>query len=132
MYDATILAAAGVTRLGLERHISQWLPLDVMLPAPGQGALAVQCRAADEATLALLAGIHQADVAVAVRAERSFLSRLGGGCATPVAAYATQKENHVHLRGLVAALDGSKQIEVEGSGAEWLGIGPTAGREGFG
>ena len=91
-YDATILAAAGVTRLELEQHVSQWLPLEVMLPAPGQGALAVQCRAADETTLALLSGIHQADVAAAVHAERSFLFHLGGGCATPVAAYGTQKE----------------------------------------
>jgi len=117
LVDATILAAAGVMRLDLEHHVSQWLPLDVMLPAPGQGALAVQCRAADEETLALLAGIHQADVAAAVKAERSFLFHLGGGCATPVAAYAKQKENHVHLRGQVVALDGSRQIEVEGSGA---------------
>lgn len=118
LYDATILAAAGITRLELERHVAQWLPVDVMLPAPGQGALAVQCRADDQATLALLARIHQADVAAAVSAERSFLFHLGGGCATPVAAYGTQKDNQLHLRGLVAALDGSRQIEVEGSGAE--------------
>lgn len=118
LYDATLLAAAGVVRLGLENQISQWLPLDVMLPAPGQGALAVQCRAEDEQTLALLKPIHQADVAAAVRAERSFLFHLGGGCATPVAAYGLHKGNNLHLRGMVAALDGSRQIEVEGSGVE--------------
>ncbi len=76
-YDATILAAAGVMRLELERHIAQWLPLDVMLPAPGQGALGVQCRAGDEATLYLLSAVHQADVAAAVTAERSFLAGVG-------------------------------------------------------
>lgn len=124
LYDATILAAAGVTRLGLEQYISQWLPLEVMLPAPGQGALGVQCRSDDEQTLALLAAVHQAQVAVAVKAERSFLAYLGGGCATPVAAYAEPNSNHLHLRGLVAALDGSRQIQVEGGGADaWeLGV----------
>jgi hydroxymethylbilane synthase len=118
LYEATVLAAAGVTRLELDHHVSQWLPLEVMLPAPGQGALAVQCRAGDQATLALLARIHQADVAEAVNAERSFLFHLGGGCATPVAAYGLPMGDHYQLRGLVAALDGSRHVEVQGSGAE--------------
>lgn len=113
-YDATVLAAAGVTRLRLERHIAQWLPLEVMLPAPGQGALGVQCRAEDAATLKLLAAIHEVDVAEAVTAERSFLQHLGGGCATPVAAYAVPGKNGLHMTGLVAALGGGKQIRVSG------------------
>ncbi|MDX1414963.1 MAG: hydroxymethylbilane synthase, partial [Candidatus Promineifilaceae bacterium] len=123
LYDATILAAAGVTRLELEHYVAQWLPLDVMLPAPGQGALAVQCRAEDEPTLALLAKIHQAEVAMAVKAERSFLNHLGGGCATPVAAYAQRKGNHFFLQGLVTALDGSRQVKVEGHGADGWELG---------
>jgi hydroxymethylbilane synthase len=128
-YDATILAAAGVTRLELDRHISQWLPLDVMLPAPGQGALGVQCRAGDEGTIKLLSAIHQPTVAAAVTAERSFLHHLGGGCATPVAAYATQKENGLHLTGLVAALSGGKQIHVIGHGAEGWELGARLAQE---
>jgi hydroxymethylbilane synthase len=68
-YDAIILAGAGLIRLGLESHITQWLPLDVMLPAPGQGALAVQCRADDEETLSLLAALEDAPTRVAVTAE---------------------------------------------------------------
>jgi hydroxymethylbilane synthase len=87
-YDAVVLAGAGLVRLGLTEHISQWLPLEVMLPAPGQGALAVQCRAADDATLGLLAAIEDPATRAAVEAERGFLSALGGGCAVPVAAYA--------------------------------------------
>ncbi len=128
-YDATILAAAGVMRLELEGHIAQWLPLGVMLPAPGQGALGVQCRAGDEATLNLLSAVHQADVAAAVTAERSFLQQLGGGCATPVGAYATQEENGLHLTGLVAALSGGKQIAVSGYGTDGQALGARLAQE---
>src|SRR5512145_1171473 len=87
-YDAIILAGAGLTRLGLEKNVTQWLPLDVMLPAPGQGALAVQCRADDAATLDLFAALEDEATRKAVTAERAFLSALGGGCSVPVAAYA--------------------------------------------
>src|SRR5215211_5526977 len=76
-YDAIVLAAAGLTRLGLEAHITETLPLDMMLPAPGQGALAVQCRADDEETLRLLTAIHDPLTYAAVSAERAFLSGLG-------------------------------------------------------
>ena len=114
-YDATILAAAGITRLGLDENVSQWLPLNVMLPAPGQGALAVQCRANDDETIRILSAIHQPEVATAVTAERSFLHHLGGGCATPVAAYATWKDNELHLTGLVSSIDGTREIQVSGT-----------------
>ena len=128
-YDATILAAAGLTRLGLDEQISQWLPLDVMLPAPGQGALAVQCRADDEQTLRLLAAIHNGAVAQAVNAERAFLSGLGGGCSLPVGAYATVSGGTIHLIGLVAAIDGSRIIRVEGSGSSALELGASLAEE---
>ena len=68
--------------------MTEWLSLDVMLPAPGQGALAVQCRADDQATLDLLAALEDESTRKAVTAERAFLSGLGGGCSVPVAAYA--------------------------------------------
>ena len=124
-YEATLLAGAGVTRLGLDANISQWLPLEVMLPAPGQGALGVQCRADDERTLTFLAAIHNAEVAQAVTAERAFLSGLGGGCSIPVGAYATVSGGTIHLTGLVAATDGSRTIRVEGSGPSALELGAS-------
>lgn len=115
-YDAVVLAAAGLARLGLLEHITQRLPLDVMLPAPAQGALAVQCRAEDSASLALLACIHHRPTWAAVTAERAFLKGLGGGCAAPVAAYATPRGAGLQLIGLVASLDGRKVIRTTGDG----------------
>lgn len=115
-YDATVLAAAGLLRLNLEAHVTHWLPLDVMLPAPGQGALAVQCRAADAETLRLLAPLDQLPVRTAVTAERSFLHHLGGGCAVPIAAYAAWQHERLHLTGFVGELDGRRAIVVEGTG----------------
>ncbi|PKN94065.1 MAG: hydroxymethylbilane synthase [Chloroflexi bacterium HGW-Chloroflexi-6] len=132
-YHAIILAGAGLTRLGLEEHVTEWLPLDVMLPAPGQGALAVQCRADDQATLNLLAALEDDPTRKAVNAERAFLSGLGGGCALPVGAYAECEHLHraadavqvmqnaecrITLRGLVISLDGKKAVKVTGEGAD--------------
>ena len=118
-YDATVLAAAGLTRLGLADVVTEWLPLTVMLPAPGQGALAVQCRGDDEELLQLLAALDDPDTRTAVTAERSFLHELGGGCAAPVAAYAYAIDGnsaHLRLTGLIAAPDGRTIICVEGDG----------------
>jgi len=116
-YDAVVLAAAGLTRLGLEEHITQWLPLDVMLPAPAQGALAVQSRVDDHAILSLLSPIHHVPTWAAVTTERAFLEGLGGGCAVPVAAYATCHADGLQLRGLVASLDGRQAVRVAGDGS---------------
>lgn len=111
LYDAIILAQAGLERLRLNEHISEVLPLDVMLPAPGQGALAVQCR--DEAAmLEHLNPLNHLPTRVAVTAERAFLAALGGGCAVPVSAYADPRGSELLLRGRVSALDGSRQVEV--------------------
>lgn len=128
-YDAAILAAAGVIRLGLEAHIAQYIPLAHMLPAPGQGALAVQCRADDAQTLQFLAAIHNPAVAVAVTAERAFLNGVGGGCATPVAAYAEIADGEIHLTGLVGSLDGSRQILVNGHGLDGRIVGESLAKE---
>ncbi len=118
-YDAVVLAGAGLVRLGLTEHISQWLPLEVMLPAPGQGALAVQCRADDEATLSLLAAIDDPATRAAVEAERAFLSALGGGCAVPVAAYAEPlPDGTMRLRGFVGSPTGQGFWRGEAVGAE--------------
>jgi hydroxymethylbilane synthase len=126
-YDAIVLAGAGLVRLGLEDHISDWLSLDIMLPAPGQGALAVQCRADDRTTLNLLAPLDDPATRRAVTAERAFLSGLGGGCAVPVAAYAETVLRTplpgTRLAGLVASTDGQKVIRVGGEGTDPLVLG---------
>lgn len=110
-YDAILLAQAGLERLGRLDTISEALPLDVMLPAPGQGALAVQCR--DEVALRkLLRPIDHVETQLAVTAERAFLAGLGGGCAVPVAAYGEINGTTLVLRGRVSAPDGSQQIDV--------------------
>ncbi len=121
-YDAIILAGAGLIRLGLSDHVRQWIPLEVMLPAPGQGALAVQCRSADGETLQLLRALDDRSTREAVTAERAFLTGLGGGCAVPVAAFAAV-DGTIRLQGLVASLDGTRLIRVhlEGRDADRVG-----------
>ena len=118
-YDAILLAGAGLLRLGLESHITQWLPPEAMLPAPGQGALAVQCRENDGQTLALLAVLEHAPSRLAVTAERQFLLALGGGCSLPVAAYAAvNKHATIRITGLVAAPDGTRSTLVKDQGTD--------------
>lgn len=122
-YDAAVLAAAGVTRLGLDQQGGELLPLGEMLPAPGQGALAVQCRAGDEAVFAALAAVNDESARAAVTAERSFLLALGGGCAVPVAAYARAENGGWRLDGLVADPAGAPLVRVSAYGADPLRLG---------
>jgi hydroxymethylbilane synthase len=126
-YDATVLALAGLSRLKLAHHVTDLLPLELMLPAPGQGALAVQCRRADEAVRSLLGPLEDSTVRAAVTAERSFLSRLGGGCSAPVAAYATSvggTPDLLAMDALVASPDGQRLIRLHDQGK----AGDLAGR----
>lgn len=117
-YDAAVLAAAGLERLEMTDVVSEWLSTAVMLPAPGQAALAVQCRADDKRVLALLAAIESDEARRTTAAERRFLQALGGGCSAPIAAYATvQAEGGLRLRGLIATPDGQRVIQVEGESA---------------
>jgi hydroxymethylbilane synthase len=114
-YDAIVLARAGLERLDRLDVATEDLPLDLMLPAPGQGALAVQCR--DEPELRhLLTPIHHLTTALATIAERSFLAELGGGCAAPIAAYGCFENGELRLRGRVGTVDGTWQIDVHWSG----------------
>lgn len=131
-YDAILLAGAGLTRLGLEDHVTEWLSLDVMLPAPGQGALAVQCRADDQMTLNLLATLEDDSTRKAVTAERAFLSGLGGGCSVPVAAYAQiigEQRSEISLTGLVISEDGKKVVKVMEQGTEAFQLGNDLARQ---
>lgn len=118
-YDGVVVAAAGLVRLSLEAHITHPFSYEEMLPAPAQGALAVQCRADDAVALRLLRLIHHIPTWAAVTAERAFLSGLGGGCAAPVAAYAEPRAANpsiLWLRGMVASLDGQQVVRVAGEG----------------
>jgi hydroxymethylbilane synthase len=116
-YDAALLAAAGIRRLGLERVVSEWLAPETVLPAPGQGALAIQCRADDVAIRALLADLDDSATRAETTAERAFLQALGGGCAAPVAALAVATTTpHVRLQGLVVSVDGRDVVRVRGEG----------------
>ncbi len=124
-YDAIVLAAAGVLRLGFSSHIAEYIAFDVMLPAPGQGALAVQCRSEDQFTIDRLAPIDDTASRTAVTAERAFLDGLGGGCSAPVAAYAQAN----HLTGLVASKDGRRVIRVTGSGSDPMALGAVLAQQ---
>ncbi len=131
-YDAIILAGAGLTRLRLDQYATEWLSLDVMLPAPGQGALAVQCRVDDQTTLNLLAALEDDSTRKAVTAERAFLSGLGGGCSVPVAAYAevkSQKSIVITLTGLVSSIDGKLAVKVSGEGSDPSELGKRLANE---
>jgi hydroxymethylbilane synthase len=108
--DAIILACAGLRRLGLEDKITAPLALNRMLPAAGQGALALEIRKEDPAVGPLIAALHHPASAIAVNAERAFLRRMGGGCNVPVAVLATCAEDEVRIDGLVVAPDGSRVI----------------------
>lgn len=129
LYDATVLAAAGVVRLGKESAVSEWLSVDVMLPAPGQGAMAVQCRDDDESTRNLLSAVHSRETAAAVTAERAFLSSLGGGCSAPVAAYARWDGENLVMQGLVGSTDGVRLIRAEGTGVDAHALGASLGNQ---
>jgi hydroxymethylbilane synthase len=124
-YDAVILASAGLRRLGLSHRISAPIEIEEMLPAVGQGALAVETRDGDEETIKLLAPLEDWKTRAACTAERALLRALGGGCQLPIAAHAVVKENRLRLHGLVAEPSGETIIRdsIEGAAvdAEQLG-----------
>lgn len=115
-YDAIVLAAAGVKRLGFTTRISQTLPIETMLPAVGQGALCIEIRAEDPEIESIVATLNHNPTLIAITAERAFLHRLEGGCQVPIAAYATLAKDQLSLTGLVAELDGSQLIKETKTG----------------
>ncbi len=115
-YDAVVLAAAGLHRLGHGNRITEHLSEVLMLPAVGQGALAIETREDDAATAAIIQGLNHQATRLACQAERAFLKRLGGGCLVPIAAYARIDSDVMTLTGLVASPDGSEAMRDERSG----------------
>ncbi len=115
-YDALLLAAAGLRRLGLESRISALISESEMLPAVGQGALALETRAIDDGVIGIATQLNHEQTQIACEAERGFLRALGGGCQLPIAGYATVTSGNVSLKGLVADREGLKVIRGEAKG----------------
>ena len=128
--DATLLALAGLRRLGID-HAGVVLGPEEMLPAVGQGAIGIECRADDHASLALLAAIDHAASSACVRAERALLAALDGSCHTPIAGYAAMSDEGLHLRALIARPDGSVCLRTRRTGApaDAEALGRDAGEE---
>jgi hydroxymethylbilane synthase len=131
MVDATLLALAGLERLGLTRHVTSVLPTDEMLPAVAQGAIGISCRSDDTQTRDLLQALNDDRTATAVACERAFLGELDGSCRTPIAGLAELADGVLRFRGLVLNPEGTEWHEIEKSGApvEAVNIGASSGRE---
>ena len=129
--DATLLALAGLKRLGLDKQATALLPVDEFLPAVGQGIIAIEARADDARTRALLAAIDHADTATALAVERAILAALDGSCRTPIAGHARVDAGQINFRGLIARPNGTEVLQCErrGSVADALALGADAGRE---
>ncbi len=129
--DATLLAVAGLKRLGLLSAATAILELDEFLPAAAQGAIGIETRADDTGTRALVAMIDDRDTATAIAAERAFLAVLEGSCRTPIGGYAVVHGGSIRFRGMIAKPDGSQSFEVvrEGGREQAVELGADAGRE---
>jgi hydroxymethylbilane synthase len=125
-FDAIILAAAGVKRLGWQEKITEILPTDVSLPAIGQGAIGIECRISDEGVNSLIAGLNHPETYTCVKAERAFLRKLEGGCQVPIAAHARLASGRMVMQGLVGSISGDQivrgSIEGDPVRAETLGL----------
>ena len=130
-YDAIVLAAAGVKRLGLADKVTEYLGEDITLPATGQGAVGIECRVEDPETNALIAPLRHEATWYAVLAERAFLATLEGGCQVPIAGYAQFDGDTLTMRGLVGSLDGQTLIRGSrrGSPVEAEMLGQALGEE---
>ena len=124
-YDAIILAAAGLIRLGLENRIKSMLTAEQSLPAPGQGALGIELVDGDATMAAVVAPLNDSETAHCVKAERAFSRALGGSCQVPLGGYAVMEEGSLWLRGFVATPDGQEMVSGELRGA----VGKVAGAD---
>ena len=127
-YDAVILAAAGLNRLGRTQLVKQVIPVEVMTPAAGQGALAIEIRRRDGATRQLLTFLDDAAARAATTCERALLNKLGGGCQVPIGAFAEMHGSAIHLNGLVAHPDGTKLLRESRDGTDPIALGEEVGQ----
>lgn len=116
-YDALVLAAAGVSRLGLAQRITARIPVDDCVPAPGQAIVAIETRAEDDRTRQAVRPIHDSEAGVALDAERALVEALGGGCQLPLGALAVADGSRLHVRAVVMAPDGSRAVAASMHGA---------------
>jgi hydroxymethylbilane synthase len=116
LYDAIILAAAGLHRMGWQDRITVYLDPEQFVPAIGQGAIGIETRRDDDFMIETLSKLHHAETAIAVEAERSLLKELEGGCQVPIGGYARILNEEIHLDGLVASLDGAEVFRLKDSG----------------
>ena len=130
-FDATLLAMAGLKRLGLAEHATHVMSVEEFLPAVAQGAIGLEAREGDKRTRDILARIDHVDTSIAVSCERAFLATLDGSCKTPIAGHATLEGNTLHFRGLIARPDGGAAHDIAGNGhlRDAEQIGEEAGRE---
>jgi hydroxymethylbilane synthase len=130
-FDATILAVAGLKRLGLLAAATSLLDAEEFVPAVGQGAIGIETRDSDQKTRALVAAINDADTATALTAERAFLAVLDGSCRTPIGGHARVDGGTIRFRGLIAKTDGSEVLDItrEGRTSDAAKLGADAGRE---
>jgi hydroxymethylbilane synthase len=126
-YDAIILAAAGLNRLGKTQFVRQVFPVEVMTPAAGQGALAIEIRSGDGATRALLAFLDDGGARATTTCERALLNKLGGGCQVPIGAFAEVSGGFIRLTALVAHPDGTKVLREERDGDDPVRLGEEVG-----
>ena len=126
-YDAIILAAAGLNRLGKTQLIRQVIPVDVMTPAAGQGALGIEIRNGDRATRAHLAFLDDQAARASTTCERALLNKLGGGCQVPIGAFAQVQNGKIHLNALVAHPDGTKVLRETREGDDPVKLGDEVG-----
>ena len=127
--DAVVLARAGVVRLGLDRYITNIFPVEQVLPAPAQAALAVQCRAEDAWIRECLGPLEDAETRRAVNAERTLLHALGGGCSVPVGAIAQRDGAELVLRAGVFGMSPARAIRVQSRGTDPIALGESAARD---
>jgi hydroxymethylbilane synthase len=126
-YDAIILAAAGLNRLGKTQLVKQVIPAEVMCPAAGQGALGIEIRAGDSGTRQHLAFLDDAAARATTTCERALLNKLGGGCQVPIGAFAEQRDGRLHLEAIVADPDGSKVLRESRDGSDPVQLGESVG-----
>jgi len=126
-YDAIILAAAGLNRLGKTQLVKQVIPVEVMCPAAGQGALGIEIRAGDSVTREHLAFLDDAASRTATTCERALLNKLGGGCQVPIGAFAEVRNGRLHLDAIVADPDGSKVLRESRDGSDPVQLGESVG-----
>lgn len=131
LYDAIILAAAGLERLGHADRIKSLIPAGVCLPAVGQGALAIECRTADAETRAMLDFLNDLPTRQATSAERAFLSLVEGGCQVPIGVHADVEGDKIRVEAIIAALDGSTVLRdtITGSANDAVSLGQELGRK---